>query len=131
MATQTNEEPTTATARSDQINVARMSGGASSDKSVKFDSTPPSVAYPARRESASPEAEAELVHDKKDKAPKRPSFKRNLSSLWKLLDPPELTHNTGVLHNLVKAEDDGHRRKKSADDTTLVETISSKQYKQR
>ena len=136
MATQTDVEPVTSTAHSDKISSqtnlengtsTRMSGGASSDKSVTFSPTP--ATSPALEKS---QAEAEgFVRDKKENKEKRPGFKRNLSSLWKMLDPPELAHNTGALHNLVKAEEDNHRRKKSVDSTTLVETIASRQYKQR
>lgn len=110
---------------------ARMSGGAGSEKSVSFVPTPP--ASPGEKTRA----EAELVRDKKDKKDKsekdkRPSFKRNLSSLWKILDPPELAHNTGALHNLVKAQDENHKRNYTADSTTLVETIAhTRQHRQR
>ncbi|PPJ57017.1 hypothetical protein CBER1_00478 [Cercospora berteroae] len=127
MATQTTEampSPRLSTTH----NLARMSGGAGSDKSVSFVPTPP--ASPGEKYRA----EAELVRDKKDKSDKakRPSFKRNLSSLWKVLDPPELAHNTGALHNLVKAQDENHKRNYSADSTTLVETTAhTRQHKQR
>ncbi|KAM3423512.1 hypothetical protein BST61_g940 [Cercospora zeina] len=130
MATQTTESLPSPSSKSSE-NPARMSGGAGSDKSVSFAPTPP--ASPGEKTSA----EAELVRDKKDKRDKsekekRPSFKRNLSSLWKILDPPELAHNTGALHNLVKAQDDNHKRNYSADNTTLVETIAhTRQHKQR
>lgn len=133
MATQTNE-PVTSTAHSDNITYhtnnrndtsTRMSGGASSDKSVTFSPTP--ATSPAREKSQA-EAEA-LIRDKKDKS--RAVFKRSLSSLWKMLDPPELAHNTGALHNLVKAEEDNYKREKTVDSMILRETIASRQYNQR
>ncbi|UJO18499.1 uncharacterized protein CLAFUR5_06633 [Fulvia fulva] len=69
---------------------------------------------------------------------KRPSFKRSLSSLWKVLDPPELSHNTGALHNIAKqfGDDSAHRRRSASPgdverEHTLLATISDKVYKQR
>lgn len=136
MATQTSE-PVSSTAHSDKVvskrssmirntNSTRMSGGASHRKSVTFQ---PSPQISHAIEKSQTEADG-FVRDKKEK--KRPGgLKGNLSSLWKMLDPPELTHNTGALHNLVKAEEHNSRRKYDADATTLVETISSRQYRQR
>ena len=118
---------------------------ATSPKSVSFanmDATPvnSAVSTPAGERSQS---QAELTRPStkspKPEHRKRPSFKRSLGSLWKILDPPQLAHNTGALHNIAKQNEDdaAYRRKNSASpgdlerEHTLLATISDKVYKQR
>ncbi|EME43192.1 hypothetical protein DOTSEDRAFT_54083 [Dothistroma septosporum NZE10] len=117
-----------------------------SPKSVSFmtmDHTPATsgTTSPAGERSQS---QAELVRPSTE-SPKQPenrkrlSFKRSLNSLWKILDPPELAHNTGALHNIANQSEEESRqsRKKSASsgdlerEHTLLATISDKTYKQR
>jgi hypothetical protein len=100
--------------------------GSSSRRPSEFDRSPSGspLASPGEKSLA----EAELVQDKS--APtttkqKKPKLKRNLSSLWKMLDPPELSHSTGVLHPLVQADQQNHKRKDSAIGT---ESMATKPY---
>ncbi|EME82111.1 uncharacterized protein MYCFIDRAFT_77595 [Pseudocercospora fijiensis CIRAD86] len=80
------------------------------------------------------------INDKATKKHPRPKLQRNLSSLWKLLDPPDLRNKTGVLHNLVeqdvmaekhqrKGQGSHARNKESVDSITLNETLAHKAYR--
>ncbi|KXT01422.1 hypothetical protein AC578_9503 [Pseudocercospora eumusae] len=86
--------------------------------------------------TASPEPGTAEINYKANKKHQRPKLQRNLSSLWKILDPPDLRNKTGVLHNLVEQEagqqrNASHgRNKDSVDSITLNDTLAHKAYRQ-
>ncbi|KXT15757.1 hypothetical protein AC579_1546 [Pseudocercospora musae] len=95
--------------------------------------TSPTVA--SNSTTASPEQGTAEINYKANKKQQRPKLQRNLSSLWKILDPPDLRNKTGVLHNLVEQESRHQRQgshgrnKESVDSITLNDTISHKAYR--
>ncbi|KAF7191877.1 hypothetical protein HII31_06922 [Pseudocercospora fuligena] len=96
--------------------------------------TSPTV--PPNSTTASPEQGAAEINYKANKKHQRPKLQRNLSSLWKILDPPDLRNKTGVLHNLAE-QDARHQRKgshgrnkESVDSITLNDTMAHKAYRQ-